>query len=70
LTVIFPLDGHARVREKYGQWYEYGSADERVAVRKDRDERKLKNLIVNADDLGLDRGESTAESRMPTGADW
>src|SRR5258705_8684498 len=39
-----------------GQWYEYGSADERVAVRKDRGGRKLKNLIVNADDLGWTEG--------------
>src|SRR5271167_2738029 len=47
-----PLAGHAKVRKKSGQWYECKNAAERVAVLRDRRTPEVKNLIVNADDLG------------------
>lgn len=41
---------------KYGQWYESRRAGERVAVHWDRRREEVKNLIVNADDLGWTEG--------------
>ena len=41
---------------KNGQWYESGREGERVAVRWDRRREEVKNLIVNADDLGWTEG--------------
>src|SRR5246127_5926014 len=41
---------------KNGQWYESGREGERVAVRWDRRRAEVKNLIVNADDLGWTEG--------------
>lgn len=56
-----------KLEAKDGQWYEYRRGCKRVAVRKDRDGRKLKNLIVNADDLGwtegINRGIADAHRR-------
>src|SRR5271169_33411 len=51
-----PLAGHAKVRKKSGQWYECKKAAERVAVLRDRRTPEVKNLIVNADDLGWTEG--------------
>jgi len=39
-----------------GQWYILEEASKRVAVRKDRRKAAVKNLIVNADDLGWTEG--------------
>jgi len=41
---------------KNGQWYESRREGERVAVRWDRRREEVKNLIVNADDLGWTEG--------------
>jgi len=66
---FFLLMAMLELGEKYGQWYEIWQCRRKSSCPKDRDERKLKNLIVNADDLGWTEGINRG-SRMPTGADW
>src|SRR5579862_9211256 len=60
LTAIFASESHAKVEWKNGQWYGRVETHEWIAVRKDRSEHRdrqdLRNLIVNADDLGWTDG--------------
>src|SRR6266404_9049580 len=48
---------HAKVGGNSGQWYERNRAGNWIAVRMDRNgRREMRNLIVNADDLGWTHG--------------